>query len=599
MDEDSTSSKGAPVQRVRKVNAGDSLSTRQTSRSNPPNAAPGVRVVSARADRDPNSSPHSSGVRVVSARAETSFTPGVAVNAPFSPGIHPAVDSKNSETSVQSYYAPLTHEPVVARSAVSVSDEFPLSGDSVAPSCFQKLKLLGRGAVGQVYLVMLKENKKLYAMKVLTKEEMVRRNRVKRVITEREILATVNHPFIVTMYASFQTPSRLCFVMEFCEGGEFFRVLQNVPKRRLPEDAARFYAAEVLLALEYLHHMGFVYRDLKPENILMRANGHIALTDFDLSKQAQAVSPRVVTKQLSLMERMKGSLALKRSESGSKLQIMDIIDSEPRMMSQTTSFVGTEEYIAPEVVKGTAQSASVDWWTLGILIFEMMTGTTPFKGKNADHTYKNITNNEIQWPHGIEISHDAKIIMKKLLRREPDKRLGAESGASEIKREKWFAHMNFQLIRNETPPILPRFRDPYDMSQYAVHSDNEDVDDDLYLDVGATLSKRAHADAAPLSARAEGPLDIEAEELTLLMNAHSKLDEAVSPELAAHPAPPSKQLVHVQDLLEGAVRDEPAPRSAVEHGNEDQAAQVKPDTTENPFSEFDTVRSGAAIARKY
>lgn len=178
---------------------------------------------------------------------------------------------------------------------------------------------------------------------------------VKRVMTEREILATVNHPFIVTMYASFQTVRRLCFVMEYCAGGEFFRVLQKQPKKRLSEDAARFYAAEgthrpsssrldldslhldretwshtrsstvfcglalwlprfrflynaVTLALEYLHHMGFIYRDLKPENILMRSNGHIALTDFDLSKQAHPVSPRVIATQLNFLNRVKGTI---------------------------------------------------------------------------------------------------------------------------------------------------------------------------------------------------------------------------------------------------------------------------------------------------
>jgi len=157
-----------------------------------------------------------------------------------------------------------------------------------------------------VFLVLLKGHNKLYAMKVLTKEEMIQRNKVKRVMTEREILATVNHPFIVTMYASFQTMDRLCFVMEYCAGGEFFRVLQKQPKKRLKEDACRFYAAEVTLALEYLHHEGFIYRDLKPENILMRESGHIALTDFDLSKQAQPVAPRVIQQQVKLMDRLKG-----------------------------------------------------------------------------------------------------------------------------------------------------------------------------------------------------------------------------------------------------------------------------------------------------
>lgn len=129
---------------------------------------------------------------------------------------------------------------------------------------------------------------------------MIRRNKVKRVLTEREILATAEHPFIVTLYWSFQNATHLFFVMEYCAGGEFFRVLQKQRGKCLPEDQARFYAAEVLLALEYLHMMGFIYRDLKPENILMHESGHIMLTDFDLSKQAvSSIGPQIVKKLFS------------------------------------------------------------------------------------------------------------------------------------------------------------------------------------------------------------------------------------------------------------------------------------------------------------
>lgn len=342
----------------------------------------------------------------------------------------------------------------------------------IGPHHFTRLKLLGRGGIGQVFLVRLKGTDKLYAMKVLTKEEMVSRNKVKRVMTEREILATANHPFIVTMYASFQTADRLCFVMEYCAGGEFFRVLQKQPKKRLKEEAVRFYAAEVLLALEYLHHMGFIYRDLKPENILMRDNGHIALTDFDLSKQAHAVSPRVIQNQLSFSDKILRSLSIKRSNSS--LTNLEIVDSEPVLPYQTNSFVGTEEYIAPEVVNGVGQSSAVDWWTLGILIYEMLTGTTPFKGSYTDETFSNIVNLQLQWPEDINVSKDCKELVKKLLRREADKRLGAENGASDIRRNKWFKDLNFALIRNETPPIIPRIRDPKDLAQYKDGADEDD-----------------------------------------------------------------------------------------------------------------------------
>lgn len=334
---------------------------------------------------------------------------------------------------------------------------------------------MGKGAVGKTYLVALKGTDKLYAMKVLTKEEMIVKNKVKRVLTEREILATVNHPFIVTMYASFQTEKRLYFITEYCAGGEFFAVLQRQPKKRLKENAAKFYAAEVLLALEYLHHMGFIYRDLKPENILMRGDGHLALTDFDLSKQAQAVSPRVVSHQMSLLEKIRNNFQGKTVDPSQKL---DIVDSEPVLSYATNSFVGTEEYVAPEVVRGVGHSSSVDWWTLGILIYEMIFGSTPFKGSFSDETFSNIIANGVKFPEDVVVSTECKSLIKKLLKRDPERRLGHANGASDIKRHPWFSNINFALIRNERPPIIPSIPDPRDLSLYA-QLDVEDDDDDV------------------------------------------------------------------------------------------------------------------------
>lgn len=199
---------------------------------------------------------------------------------------------------------PAPKEKVLAKSGVKPSAAFPTGMEGIGPQSFRKLKLLGKGGAGTVYLVVLRGTDLVYAMKELTKEDMIKRDKVLRVMTEREILASANHPFIVTMYATFQTSTRLCFVMDFCAGGEFFNVLARQPNKRLQESAAKFYAAEVLLALEYLHYLGFFYRDLKPENILMRDSGHIALTDFDLSKQAKAVSPQMIEHQRSVLEKL-------------------------------------------------------------------------------------------------------------------------------------------------------------------------------------------------------------------------------------------------------------------------------------------------------
>lgn len=277
----------------------------------------------------------------------------------------------------------------------------------VGPGSFDKIKLIGKGDVGKVYLVREKKSSRLYAMKgmllpsskneflitnypmtVLSKKEMIKRNKIKRALAEQEILATSNHPFIVTLYHSFQSEDHLYLCMEYCSGGEFFRALQTRPNKCVDEDAARFYAAEVTAALEYLHLMGFIYRDLKPENILLHQSGHIMLSDFDLSKQSD---PGGVPTMIM------GS----RNGVSSHPNNAPVIDTKSCINNfRTNSFVGTEEYIAPEVIKGCGHTSAVDWWTLGILIYEMLYGTTPFKGKNRNATFANILRDEVPFPEG-------------------------------------------------------------------------------------------------------------------------------------------------------------------------------------------------------
>lgn len=231
---------------------------------------------------------------------------------------------------------------------------------------------------------------------------MIKRNKIKRALAEQEILATSNHPFIVTLYHSFQSEDHLYLCMEYCSGGEFFRALQTRPNKCVDEDAARFYAAEVTAALEYLHLMGFIYRDLKPESmlfmleitpqmlthtdILLHQSGHIMLSDFDLSKQSDPGGrPAMI---------MSG-------RNGTSSSNLPTIDTKSCINNfRTNSFVGTEEYIAPEVIKGCGHTSAVDWWTLGILIYEMLYGTTPFKGKNRNATFANILRDEVPFPEG-------------------------------------------------------------------------------------------------------------------------------------------------------------------------------------------------------
>jgi len=335
----------------------------------------------------------------------------------------------------------------------------------VGPSDFDKIKLIGKGDVGKVYLVREKKSSRLYAMKVLSKKEMIKRNKIKRALAEQEILATSNHPFIVTLYHSFQSEDHLYLCMEYCSGGEFFRALQTRPGKCIPEDDARFYAAEVTAALEYLHLMGFIYRDLKPENILLHQSGHIMLSDFDLSKQSDPGG--------------KPTMILGRSGTSSTNSLPAIDTKSCIANFRTNSFVGTEEYIAPEVIKGCGHTSAVDWWTLGILMYEMLFGTTPFKGKNRNATFANILRDDVPFPEhsgSPQISNLCKSVIRKLLIKDENRRLGARAGASDVKTHPFFRTTQWALIRHMKPPMIPHQGRGIDTVNFRNVKESESVD---------------------------------------------------------------------------------------------------------------------------
>ncbi|KAL8281178.1 hypothetical protein RQP46_006536 [Phenoliferia psychrophenolica] len=329
----------------------------------------------------------------------------------------------------------------------------------IGPSSFHKIKLLGKGDVGKVYLVREKKTEKLFAMKVLSKKEMIKRNKIKRALAEQEILAGSNHPFIVTLYHSFQSDDYLYLCMEYCMGGEFFRALQTRPGKCLPEEDAKFYAAEVVAALEYLHLMGFIYRDLKPENILLHQTGHIMLSDFDLSKQSEQAGGAPA----GIKHMTPNGVPL----VDTKMCIADF---------RTNSFVGTEEYIAPEVIKGCGHSSAVDWWTCGVLIYEMLYGSTPFKGTNRHATFSNVLRNEVSFPDHPATTTMCKGVIKKLLWKDEHKRLGSQSGASEVKQHRWFASINWGLLRHSKPPIIPTPSNGPDTVNFRAIRDSKSLD---------------------------------------------------------------------------------------------------------------------------
>ncbi|CAO0795116.1 unnamed protein product [Mucor circinelloides] len=349
------------------------------------------------------------------------------------------------------------------------SSSIKVKNVEVGPSSFVKVRMLGKGDVGKVYMVRQKGTDKLFAMKVLSKKEMIKRNKIKRALAEQEILMTSNHPFIVTLYHCFQSQEYLYFVMEYCMGGEFFRALQLRPGKCLNEDGARFYAAEVTAALEYLHLQGHIYRDLKPENILLHQSGHIMLTDFDLSKGSSPPGRPGVVKSKS--PNQPPSIDTKSCVEGLR----------------TNSFVGTEEYIAPEVIKGCGHTSAVDWWTLGILIYEMLYGTTPFKGNGRNETFAKILHTEPQFPHqpapyNANASSNCKNLIRKLLQKDEHTRLGSRAGAADIKQHPFFKNTNFALLRNMTPPILPAIVKPNGIDAINFRKIQESMSLDLEAD---------------------------------------------------------------------------------------------------------------------
>nr|AML76314.1 putative LOV domain-containing protein [Athyrium filix-femina] len=310
-------------------------------------------------------------------------------------------------------------------------------GERLGLKHFRPIKPLGSGDTGSVHLVELRGTGQVFALKAMDKSMMLHRNKVHRARVEREILGMMDHPFLPTLYASFQTNTHICLIMDFCPRGDLFLLQDKQPNKTLSEEAARFYAAEVVVALEYLHCMGVIYRDLKPENLLLQKNGHILLTDFDLSFLTSC-RPELITSGRGGRRRMK------------KRRVRVIFCAEPHVSSN--SFVGTEEYIAPEIIAGHPHSSAVDWWALGILLYEMMYGHTPFCGSNRHKTFMNVLSEELTFPTSIPVSLAGRQMIAGLLQRDPARRLGASRGASDVKKHPFFQGIDWPLIRCKNPP---------------------------------------------------------------------------------------------------------------------------------------------------
>lgn len=310
----------------------------------------------------------------------------------------------------------------ISESTVNPSGEKKLSSEN-----FELLKTIGRGGYGKVLLVRKKggmDSGKVFAMKILKKATIARNHKdAAHTRAERNILEAVKHPFIVDLKYAFQTDGKLYLVLEFLPGGELFMQLER--EGIIMEDAASFYCSEIVLAIEHLHAQGIIYRDLKPENVLLDKEGHVKLTDFGLCKEAI---------------------------TGSRV---------------THTFCGTIEYMAPEILTRTGHGRAVDWWSLGALMYDMLTGSPPFTAENRKKTIDKILKGKLNLPPYL--TNEARSLIKKLLKKNPAERLGGgPDDSAPIKEHSFFRNTCWEMLalRNAEPPFRPNVTNDEDTSQF-------------------------------------------------------------------------------------------------------------------------------------
>jgi serine/threonine protein kinase len=306
---------------------------------------------------------------------------------------------------------------------------------------FDIIKVLGRGCMGKVMLVTFKPTSQLFALKSIHKSSVVRNQEVEHTRSERDILVTLSrlkHPFLIQLHFSFQTATELFLVMDYYPGGDL--ATQLARNHRFSLDRARFYAAEMILGIEELHAHGIVYRDLKPENVLLSNTGHIVLTDFGLSKQ------------------LLGHQYLHHQQE----EESHYCNNEGYYAK---TFCGTAEYLAPEVLLSQNYGFSVDWWSFGTLLYEMITGITPFWAENHLEMYKRVLNDQLEFPLNL-VPPLAQDLIRGLLQRDPKMRLGLQ----EIKDHAFFASINWMDLKalRVTPPFIPDLKSVYDLSNFEV-----------------------------------------------------------------------------------------------------------------------------------
>ena len=311
--------------------------------------------------------------------------------------------------------------------------------DELNIAWFHKVKQVGSGDAGVVYLVELRgSGGHRFGLKALRKSDLAARNKIHRLRQEIDALASLDHPFLSTLYGCFETQSHVYLLLDFCKGGDMLSWLLKQPNGVLPEARAKWYVGQLVTALQYIHYQGIVHRDLKPENILLTERGHLKLSDFDLS-----FSPG----------------ANLRFDEHSSWDGVSELNEQP--VARSNSFVGTAEFVAPEMVLGkSSYSSSVDWWGLGILTYEILFGKTPFKGKDRAGTFRNIARGRLKFPEGNTVSGTAKNFISQLLQQDPACRLGNRRGAAEVKQHPFFTGVRWALLGDarHRPPSPHKLR---------------------------------------------------------------------------------------------------------------------------------------------
>lgn len=340
---------------------------------------------------------------------------------------------------------------------------------------YEIVKLISNGAYGAVYLVRHIETRQRFAMKKINKHNLVMRNQVEQVFAERDIMSFTDNPFVVSMLCSFETRKHLCMVMEYVEGGDCATLLKHIGP--FPLDLARLYFAETVLAVEYLHSFGIVHRDLKPDNLLITALGHIKLTDFGLSK-------------MGLM-----NLATSLSEG--------YYDRESHQFTDKQIF-GTPEYLAPEVILKQGYAKTVDWWSLGVILYEFLIGCVPFFGDTPEELFAHVINDSIEWPDEDDwpLSDESKDIITHLLEHNPFDRLGA-GGAQEVKIHPFFDEIDWNSLLRQKAEFVPQLDGEDDTSYFDTRldrynhesgedSEDRDTDDSSLFGSFSSCSPRYH-----------------------------------------------------------------------------------------------------------